>query len=88
MKILLINKFYYLKGGAERYFFSLKELLEDAGHEVIPFAMSHPSNVRSSYAKYFVSRVDLEKAVSLMERHEGRGPRYLFRSKPRLNSKH
>lgn len=62
MKILLINKFYYLKGGAERYLFSLQQMLEDAGHTVIPFAMAHPKNTKSRYSKYFVSRVDLEEA--------------------------
>jgi glycosyltransferase involved in cell wall biosynthesis len=61
MKVLLINKFYYEHGGAERYFFALKDLLEGAGHEVITFAMAHPSNEPSPYAKYFVSHVDLSK---------------------------
>ncbi len=40
MKILQINKFYYLKGGSERHFFELFKLLEDNGHKVIPFSMS------------------------------------------------
>ncbi len=61
MKILLINKFYFLKGGAERYLFSLQDLLDGNGHETIPFAMSHPNNVKTPYSKYFVSQVDLEK---------------------------
>ena len=39
MNILLINKFYYLKGGAEKYFFDLKKLLEDKGNAVVLFAM-------------------------------------------------
>ena len=29
MKILLVNKFYYIKGGCETYYFSLKKLLEE-----------------------------------------------------------
>lgn len=63
MKIILINKFYYLKGGAERYYFDLKKLLEDHGHTVIPFAMASPRNFDSPYAKYFVSEVDFGQPV-------------------------
>lgn len=60
MKILLINKFFYLKGGAERYFFELGELLEKKGHEVIYFSMDHPNNRQSKYSKYFASEVNQE----------------------------
>ena len=52
MKIILANKFYYLKGGAERYYFNLKKLLESHGHEVIPFAMHNENNYSSKYSKF------------------------------------
>ena len=29
MKILLVNKFHYLKGGSEKYYFELAELLKE-----------------------------------------------------------
>lgn len=61
MKILLINKFFFPFGGTERYLFALTDLLEERGHETIPFAMEHPDNVISEYSKYFVSRVDLDR---------------------------
>lgn len=61
MKILLVNKFYYLKGGAERYFFDLKNLLEEKGNKVIPFSMQDERNFATPYEKYFVSKVDIEK---------------------------
>ena len=61
MKILIINKFFFQFGGTERYMFSLIDLLESYGHETIPFAMAHPSNVKSEYSEYFVSQVELEK---------------------------
>jgi len=47
MNILQINKFYYLKGGAERYYFNLSKLLEEKGHKVIPFAMKSQRNFSS-----------------------------------------
>ncbi|MCA9950664.1 MAG: glycosyltransferase family 4 protein [Anaerolineales bacterium] len=58
MKILMVNNFYYLRGGRERCFFDLTELLEQNGHEVIPFSMDHPRNFDSPYSDYFVSNVD------------------------------
>jgi glycosyltransferase involved in cell wall biosynthesis len=61
MKILLANKFYYLKGGAERYFFNLKDLLGEKGYQVIPFSMQDERNFKTPYEKYFVSNVDIEK---------------------------
>ncbi len=60
MRILLINKYLFSKGGAERHFFALQQLLERRGHEVIVFAMEHPQNVPSPYAGYFASRTDFE----------------------------
>lgn len=62
MKILLANKFYYLKGGAERHFFDLKKLLEEKGHKIIPFAMQDKKNLASEYSQYFVSSVNIEKS--------------------------
>jgi len=58
MKILMVNSFNYVRGGAERCFLDLSALLESRGHEVIPFAMRHPQNVPSAYDDYFVSHVD------------------------------
>lgn len=57
MKIIQANKFYYPRGGAEVYLLALSRWLESQGHEVLPFAMQHPENLPTPYAKYFVSRV-------------------------------
>lgn len=58
MKILLINKFHYLKGGSEKVYFSTKDLLEKNGHQVICFSMKDKRNVASDQEKYFVPNVD------------------------------
>ena len=58
MKILLVNKFFYRKGGAETYFFALAEGLKSLGHEVAFFSMQHPQNEPSYWSKYFVSEKD------------------------------
>ena len=61
MLVLNINKFHYLRGGAERYYFALTKLLEDHGHDVIPFSMNDERNFDSTYSKYFVSNLELKK---------------------------
>jgi glycosyltransferase involved in cell wall biosynthesis len=60
MVVLQVNKFFWLKGGAERYFFSLSGELARRGHDVVHFSMQHPANRPSPYAAYFVSRRDYE----------------------------
>ncbi len=58
MKILMVNSYHYLRGGGERCFFELSDLLRSRGHEVFPFSMDHPKNLPSEYSDYFVSYID------------------------------
>ena len=58
MKVLLVNKFHYIKGGSETYYFSLGELLERRGHQVIWFSMKDDRNVPCAQSEYFVDHVD------------------------------
>lgn len=55
MKVLLVNKFHYMKGGSERYYFTLAETFKAHGHEVIFFAMQDEKNIPCEQEKYFVS---------------------------------
>lgn len=64
MKILMINSFHYMRGGGERCFFDLSDLLRRHGHEVIPFCMGHPQNFPSEYSDYFVSFIDFPTELS------------------------
>lgn len=63
MKVLLINNFYYNRGGDCTYMFSLKKLLESQGHKTVVFSMNHPNNFDSEYSKYFVSYINYEEQV-------------------------
>ncbi len=67
MRILLVNKFNYPRGGAEKYFLFLKEALEKAGHQVAIFAMEHPKNLPSPWKKYFVSQLSFNEG-NLMDK--------------------
>lgn len=63
MKVLLISKYHFLKGGAEKVVFQEAKLLEEHGHEVVFFAMQHPENYQSKFFKYFISYED-EQSLS------------------------
>lgn len=69
MKVLMVNKFYYVKGGSETYLFALKRLLEENGHEVIPFSMKDEKNYESEYENYFIDNIDYtdKKIVNKMK---------------------
>jgi glycosyltransferase involved in cell wall biosynthesis len=65
MRILEINKFNHVRGGADKHFVDLVNLLQRNGNEVAVFAMDHPKNIPSEWSKYFVSRVDYENGSVL-----------------------
>lgn len=58
MRILLVNKYWYLRGGTERVVFMTKDILEKHGHTVGVFGMQHPENIIEN--KYFVPEVDFD----------------------------
>ena len=63
MKILLVNNFYYNRGGDCTYMFALKKLLEEKGHKVFVFSMSHPDNFESKDSQYFVNYINYDEEV-------------------------
>ena len=65
MKILLVNKFHYLKGGSEKYYFELGELLKENGHEVAFFSMEDEKNIKTGCKEYFVKPIDLNTGSKL-----------------------
>ncbi|QQS61385.1 MAG: glycosyltransferase [Candidatus Moraniibacteriota bacterium] len=68
MKILLINKFHYLRGGAERAYFDTARILSEAGHEVAFFSMQHPQNKPTEWESYFIKNVDYHTQYSIQDR--------------------
>ena len=63
MRILLVNYRYFISGGPEKYMFNIKKMLEDNGHEVIPFSIHSDRNVETEYSKYFVEPIGSRNAV-------------------------
>lgn len=84
MKILMINKFYYIKGGSETYLFNLKKILEKNGHKVIPFAMKDEKNEYSEYEKYFINNIDYNKGNLLTKISNATKIIYNFDAKRKL----
>lgn len=55
MKILLINKFDYIKGGSETYMFSLFDGLVDYGHEASIFSVKDKNNINKENNEFYVN---------------------------------
>jgi len=68
MRVLQVNKFFFDKGGTERYLFAVSDALESRGHEVVHFSMRHPDNHSSPYEDYFVKQKDYENPSSSTSR--------------------
>ena len=64
MRILYVNKFHYLKGGSEKYYFELAELMKEKGHKVAFFSMENEKNIKTEDKEYFVKKIDLDTVVS------------------------
>ncbi|MBU1563816.1 glycosyltransferase family 4 protein [Patescibacteria group bacterium] len=67
MKILQINKFFFLKGGAERHFFDLAELLTKKGHQVSIWSTKHSQNFFWPQEELFAQYSDFSKRESLIK---------------------
>jgi len=68
MRVLSVNKFHYLKGGSETYYFSLNKLLSQHGHEVISFSMKDEKNIPNVYSEYYVENIDYSKKTTLINK--------------------
>lgn len=79
MTILQINKFFYPKGGADKHYLELIEILLQAGFDVAPFSMKFGvndkfnfkseklKNIYNQYEKYFVSAVNFGQNKSFKD---------------------
>lgn len=64
MKVLLVNKFHYRKGGSETYYFTLADALRRCGHDVVFFAMQDAEkNLPSAQEEFFVSNASVNGSI-------------------------
>jgi glycosyltransferase involved in cell wall biosynthesis len=58
MRILNAGQNHFIAGGSDRYQMALAELLEGAGHQVIPFASQAARNLPSAWSPWFPQAAD------------------------------
>ena len=63
MKILLVNKFLYPKGGAETYTFKLGSMLTQNGHTVEYFGLENKKNIVGNRIGAYVSDLDFQAGI-------------------------
>lgn len=78
MKVLLVNTYYYLRGGDCKYTLSLADILRRKGHEVFFFGMKDPQNLPGLQNELFVSHIDFVEMNK--EKNVVNGLRVLSRS--------
>lgn len=64
MRVLLVNKFHYRKGGSETYYFAVADALKELGHEVHFFAMEDENNLPCEDSDLFVPNRDYNGPTS------------------------
>jgi glycosyltransferase involved in cell wall biosynthesis len=67
-RLLNINNYFYRRGGAEAVFFEHTALFEEAGWDVIPFAMQHEQNLPSPWSDYFVSEIEYGRDIGIRDK--------------------
>jgi glycosyltransferase involved in cell wall biosynthesis len=72
VKILVVNKFFWVKGGSERVLFELAAGYERAGHDVSHFAMRSARNLPSPWSGHFASELSWEGGTLARLRTAGR----------------
>ena len=68
MRVLQINKYLQVRGGADRAFFQTVRLLADHGHEVTPFGAWGASENASARFEFFVDDLQASDEPSLLDR--------------------
>ena len=65
MRILLVNKFIFPKGGAETYTFDVGKMLEEHGHEVQYFGLENEKNIVGNRVDSYVTNMDFSQGIRL-----------------------
>ena len=65
MKILIINKFLFLKGGSETYILKMGEQLQKMGHEVQYFGMEHGDRIVGNKVGAYTKEMDFRTSSKL-----------------------
>ena len=64
MKVLIVNKFYYPRGGDCVCAITLERMLRENGHQTAVFAMDYPLNIDSGFNAYYAPEVAFSGSIS------------------------
>lgn len=64
MRVLIVNKYFYPRGGDCIVAMGTRELLLEAGHQVRVFAMNHPLNISLPESHSFATNIEFTGSVS------------------------
>ena len=67
MKILMVNKFLYPRGGAETYMLQLGQYLQEQGHEVEYFGMDDPARTVGNRWNLYTASMDFHRNTLLQK---------------------
>lgn len=80
--LLSVNSYFYRRDGSEAVFFEHNRVFEDAGWQVVPFAMQHPENQPSAWAEHFASEIEFGHDYSLLQKL-ARVPKVIYSTEAR-----
>ncbi|MGM9804676.1 MAG: glycosyltransferase [Muribaculaceae bacterium] len=77
-RILIVNKFYYNRGGDCVATMNLEQLLREKNHKVAVYAMKYPENIATPHDEYFASQINfsgggIKGKLNALERTLGMG---------------
>lgn len=78
MRVLIVNKFWFMSGGVERVMFDEIAWLEEAGHSTAHFSTIDSRNRPSPWEQYFVPYVDISAPQSLSIAQKARASVAMF----------
>jgi len=70
-KVLVVNKYHFVSGGAERYFLSVMESLRQRGIEPIPLSMNYARSLPTPYQKYFIEPIVKDGKAKIVDQSPG-----------------
>lgn len=68
MKVLLINKYLYPRGGDAVYTLETGKLLANKGYDIAFWGMKHSENEKFEFEKLFVDNVDYQRSFSIRDK--------------------
>jgi len=64
LRVLIVNKFYYPRGGDCVCAINLERMLREHGHETAVYSMAYQENIASEWSGYFAPEVDFNGSIT------------------------